>query len=161
VIELTARLFGKAERLEQALRVLDKLAVKIGGGQNHRLGLYDMVLIKDNHITAAGSIGEAVRRARAAVDDSLAIEVEVTSMPQLEEALAAGVDRIMLDNMSIDEMTAAVALTRNRVETEASGNVTLDNVGEVAATGVDFISVGGLTHSVRALDISLEITGSE
>lgn len=143
------------------LRMLDKLAVRLGGGQNHRLGLYDMVLIKDNHIAAAGSIGEAVRRARAAVGESLAIEVEVTSMPQLEEALASGVDRIMLDNMGIEQMAAAVALTGERVELEASGNVTLDNVAEVAATGVHFISVGSLTHSVRALDISLEITGSE
>ncbi|MDH4208408.1 MAG: carboxylating nicotinate-nucleotide diphosphorylase [Anaerolineae bacterium] len=142
------------------LRVLDKLAVRLGGGQNHRMGLYDMVLIKDNHIAAAGSISEAVRRVRAAVGDILAVEVEVTSRLQLEEALAAGVDRIMLDNMGIEEMAAAVALTDNRVDLEASGNVTLDNVAEVAATGVDFISVGSLTHSVRALDISLEITGS-
>jgi len=143
------------------LRVLDKMAVRLGGGQNHRLGLYDMVLIKDNHIAAAGSIGEAVRRTRAAVGSGFAIEVEVTSLPQLEEALAAEVDRIMLDNMGIDEMAEAVEFAGGRVELEASGNVTLDNVADIAATGVDFISVGSLTHSVRALDISLEITRSE
>ena len=143
------------------LRVLDKMAVRLGGGQNHRLGLYDMVLIKDNHIAAAGSIGEAVRRTRAAVGSGFAIEVEVTSLPQVEEALAAGVDRIMLDNMGIDEMAEAVEFAGGRVELEASGNVTLDNVADIAATGVDFISVGSLTHSVRALDISLEITRSE
>ncbi len=142
------------------LRALDKLAVRLGGGQNHRLGLYDMVLIKDNHIAAAGSIGQAVGRARAAVGGQLAIEVEVTTLGQLEEALEAGVDRIMLDNMGLDEMAEAVALVGGRVETEASGNVTLDNVAQIAATGVDFISVGALTHSVRALDISLEITGT-
>jgi len=160
-VEGTHALILDTRKTAPGLRALDKLAVKLGGGQNHRFGLYDMVLIKDNHSAAAGSIGEAVRRARAAVGDKLAIEVEVTSMPQLEEALAAGVDRIMLDNMGIDEMTVAVALTAGRADTEASGNVTLDNVAEVAATGVDFISVGALTHSVRALDISLEITGSE
>jgi len=143
------------------LRVLDKMAVRLGGGQNHRLGLYDMVLIKDNHIAAAGSIGEAVRRTRAAVGSGFAIEVEVTSLPQLEEALAAEVDRIMLDNMSIGEMAEAVEFAGGRVELEASGNVTLDNVADIAATGVDFISVGSLTHSVHALDISLEITRSE
>jgi nicotinate-nucleotide pyrophosphorylase (carboxylating) len=143
------------------LRVLDKMAVRLGGGQNHRLGLYDMVLIKDNHIAAAGSIGEAVRRTRAAVGSGFAIEVEVTSLPQLEEALAAEVDRIMLDNMGIDEMAEAVEFAGGRVELEASGNVTLDNVADIAATGVDFISVGSLTHSVHALDISLEITRSE
>jgi nicotinate-nucleotide pyrophosphorylase (carboxylating) len=160
-VEGTHALILDTRKTAPGLRALDKLAVKLGGGQNHRFGLYDMVLIKDNHSAAAGSIGKAVRRARAAVGDKLAIEVEVTSMPQLEEALAAGVDRIMLDNMGIDEMTVAVALTAGRADTEASGNVTLDNVAEVAATGVDFISVGALTHSVRALDISLEITGSE
>lgn len=141
------------------LRVLDKLAVRLGGGQNHRLGLFDMVLIKDNHIAAAGGIAEAVRRARAAVGERLKIEVEVTSLAQLEEAVRAGADRVMLDNMSVDEMAEAVGLAGGRVELEASGNVSLDNVADIAATGVDFISVGALTHSVRALDMSLEVTG--
>lgn len=141
------------------LRLLDKLAVRLGGGQNHRLGLYDMVLVKDNHIAAADGVTEAVRRVRAAVGDQLAIEVEVTSLRQVEEALATAVDRIMLDNMSLDEMARAVSLARGQVELEASGKVSLDNVAEIAATGVDFISVGALTHSVRALDMSLEVTG--
>jgi nicotinate-nucleotide pyrophosphorylase (carboxylating) len=137
------------------LRALDKLAVKLGGGQNHRFGLYDMVLIKDNHIKAAGGITEAVRRGRVR---GLAIEVEVTSLAQLDEALALGVLRIMLDNMSLETMREAVRRAAGRVELEASGGITLDNVAEVAATGVDLISVGALTHSVIGLDISLEIT---
>jgi len=141
------------------LRVLDKLSVRLGGGQNHRLGLFDMVLIKDNHIAAAEGIAEAVRRARAAVGERLKIEVEVTSLAQLEEALGAGADRIMLDNMDVEEMAEAVGLAGGRVELEASGKVSLDNVADIAATGVDFISVGALTHSVRALDMSLEVTG--
>jgi len=140
------------------LRVLDKLAVRLGGGQNHRFGLYDMVLIKDNHIAAAGGIGEAIRRVRATAPQGLAIEVEVSSLAQLEEALALQPDRIMLDNMSLEDMAEAVTVTGGRVALEASGNVTLDNVARIAATGVGFISVGALTHSVRAMDISLEIT---
>jgi nicotinate-nucleotide pyrophosphorylase (carboxylating) len=143
------------------LRALDKLAVRLGGGQNHRFGLYDMVLIKDNHIAAAGGISQAMERVRKAASEGLAIEVEVTSLSQFEEALAGQPDRIMLDNMTPDEMRRAVDLAVGRVELEASGNVSLDNVAEIAATGVDFISVGALTHSVRALDISLEITAAE
>jgi nicotinate-nucleotide pyrophosphorylase (carboxylating) len=141
------------------LRVLDKLAVKLGGGYNHRFGLYDMVLIKDNHIAAAGSITEAVRRVRDRVQ-GLAIEVEVTSLEQLDEALALNVERIMLDNMSLEMMREAVRRVAGRAELEASGGITLENVAEVAATGVDLISVGALTHSVSGLDISLEITVS-
>jgi nicotinate-nucleotide pyrophosphorylase (carboxylating) len=139
------------------LRPLDKLAVRLGGAHNHRTGLYDMVLIKDNHIEAAGGIGAAVARVRAA-SISLPIEIEVTNLAQLDEALALGVDRIMLDNMSLDQMRAAVERTAGRVELEASGGITLDTIADVAATGVDCISVGALTHSVQALDISLEIT---
>jgi nicotinate-nucleotide pyrophosphorylase (carboxylating) len=142
------------------LRALDKMAVRFGGGQNHRFGLYDMVLIKDNHIVAAGGISQAVQMVRKTANEKLAIEVEVTSLEQFEEALASRPDRIMLDNMGLEEMRRAVALAGGRVELEASGNVTLDNVAEIAATGVDFISVGALTHSVRAVDISLEITAS-
>jgi nicotinate-nucleotide pyrophosphorylase (carboxylating) len=141
------------------LRVLDKLAVKLGGGENHRFGLYDMVLIKDNHIAAAGSITQAVNKVRAGGAEGLAIEVEVTSMGEFQEALALRPDRIMLDNMTLQDMARAVALASGQVELEASGNVTLENVADIAATGVDFISIGALTHSVRALDISLEITG--
>jgi nicotinate-nucleotide pyrophosphorylase (carboxylating) len=143
------------------LRALDKLAVRLGGGQNHRFGLYDMALIKDNHIAAAGGIAEAMERVRETVSEDLAIEVEVTDLEQFVEALAAGPDRIMLDNMSLGEMRRAVELAAGRVELEASGNVTLEDVAAIAATGVDFISVGALTHSVRALDMSLEIAATE
>jgi len=138
------------------LRVLDKMAVKLGGGVNHRTGLYDMVLIKDNHIEAAGGITAAVQRVREHVR-GLPIEVEVGSLKQLDEALALGVDRIMLDNMSLDTMREAVLRTADRVELEASGGINLDTVADVAATGVDLISVGALTHSASALDVSLEI----
>jgi len=139
------------------LRALDKLAVKLGGGHNHRIGLYDMVLIKDNHIEAAGGITAAVERVRARAT-GLAIEVEVTSLEQFDEALALNVERIMLDNMDLATMRAAVQRAAGRVEIEASGGINLRSVAEVAATGVDYISVGALTHSVAALDVSLEIT---
>jgi len=139
------------------LRLLDKWAVRLGGGQNHRLGLYDMVLIKDNHIAAAGGSTQAVERVRQKNQRGLAVEVEVKSLAELEEALALSVDRIMLDNMDLDEMRRAVEMTAGRVPLEASGNVTLENVAAIAATGVDYISVGALTHSVKALDISLDV----
>ena len=139
------------------LRLFDKWAVRIGGGQNHRFGLYDMVLIKDNHIAAVGSISQAVARVRAADDRRRPIEVEVKTLAELAEALPLDVDRILLDNMSLDEMRQAVRLANGRTPLEASGNVTLENVAQVAATGVDAISIGALTHSVRALDISLEL----
>jgi nicotinate-nucleotide pyrophosphorylase (carboxylating) len=139
------------------LRLLDKWAVRLGGGQNHRLGLYDMVLIKDNHIAAAGGLTQAVERVRRRNQQGLAVEVEVKSLAELEEALALDVDRIMLDNMDLDQMRRAVEITAGRVPLEASGNVTLENVAAIAATGVDYISVGALTHSVKALDISLEV----
>ena len=127
----------------------------MGGGQNHRFGLYDMALIKDNHITAAGSITRAVAGVRAVDDRKRPIEVEVKNMAELAEALALLPDRIMLDNMTPAQMRAAVAFTAGRVPLEASGNVSLDTVKEIAATGVDCISVGFLTHSAQALDISL------
>lgn len=138
------------------LRVVDKLAVALGGGQNHRFGLYDMILLKDNHIDFAGSVTEAVRRARAA-RSGLKIEVEVRTLAQLNEALALGVERILLDNMSLEEMRRAVALTAGRAKLEASGNVTLARVRAIAETGVDFISIGALTHSAPVLDVSLDI----
>jgi len=139
------------------LRILDKLAVRLGGGQNHRFGLYDMVLIKDNHIAAAGSITAAVQRVRASNTSGLRVEVEVTNLDQLREALALGVELILLDNMDAVQMRQAVVLTAGRAKLEASGGITLDTIAAVAGTGVDFISVGALTHSVRALDISLEV----
>jgi nicotinate-nucleotide pyrophosphorylase (carboxylating) len=137
------------------LRTTDKLAVRLGGGQNHRTGLFDMILIKDNHIDFAGSITAAVERARAS-GTNLEIEVETRTVDNVREALALGVERILLDNMSIDTMREAVAICNGRAKLEASGNVTLDNVLEVAGTGVDYISVGALTHSPKVFDVSLE-----
>lgn len=136
------------------LRILDKAAVKIGGGENHRIGLYDMVLIKENHITAAGGITAAVNQVRALDPRGRAIEVEVQTLDELREALPLGVDQIMLDNMNLDQMRSAVAITNGAVPLEASGNVSLETIAQIAATGVDYISVGKLTHSVQAFDIS-------
>lgn len=139
------------------LRLLDKWAVELGGGQNHRFGLYDMVMIKDNHIAAAGGITEAVKRVRAGDERHRPIEVEVKNLDELRETLELAVDRILLDNMSLDEMGQAVTMSDRRTPLEASGNVNLETVANIAATGVDFISVGALTHSVRAMDISLQL----
>lgn len=137
------------------LRELEKYAVRVGGGHNHRTGLYDGVLIKENHIAAAGGIAEAVGRAKAYIPHTLKIEIETETLGQVEEALAAGADVIMLDNMSLAELRAAVQLVAGRVPLEASGGVTLDTVRAIAETGVDIISVGALTHSPRAMDISM------
>ncbi|MCL0068033.1 carboxylating nicotinate-nucleotide diphosphorylase [Peptococcaceae bacterium] len=138
------------------LRMLEKYAVRVGGGHNHRFGLYDAVLIKDNHIKAAESILEAVNRVRR-YNHLMKIEVEVKDLEQLEEALSANVDIIMLDNMDIDLMKEAVSIVSGKALIEASGGISEENVLAVAKTGVDLISVGGLTHSVRALDMSLNI----
>lgn len=138
------------------LRLFDKLAVRAGGGENHRMGLFDMILIKDNHIDFAGSITEAVRRARER-GSGLEIEVEARTLKDVGECLEAGVDWIMLDNMSIDEVKEAVAFVAGRAKLEASGNVTLKNVRSLGETGVDYISVGALTHSAPALDVSLVV----
>jgi len=135
-------------------RVLEKYAVRAGGGQNHRMALYDMILIKDNHIEAAGSITTAIERARAAYPE-LPIEVEVKNQAELKEALALRPDRIMLDNMTLDQMRDAVALAAGRVPLEASGNVDLGRVARIAAIGVDYVSIGALTHSAPALDLSM------
>jgi nicotinate-nucleotide pyrophosphorylase (carboxylating) len=137
------------------LRLTDKLAVRLGGGQNHRTGLFDMVLIKDNHIDFAGSITAAVERVRAS-QTKLEIEVETRSLDNVREALQLGVERILLDNMSIATMREAVAICEGKAKLEASGNVALANVLEVAETGVDYISVGALTHSPKVFDVSLE-----
>jgi nicotinate-nucleotide pyrophosphorylase (carboxylating) len=139
------------------LRLVDKLAVQRGGGQNHRTGLYDMILIKDNHIDFAGSLAEAVRRVRAA-HSGLEIEVEARTLDDVQAALALGVSRILLDNMTPDTLRQAVALSAGRARLEASGNVTLANVREIAESGVDYISIGALTHSAKALDVSLDWT---
>lgn len=136
------------------LRVLDKMAVSLGGGQNHRIGLFDMVLIKENHIAATGGITAAVNRVREQDKRKCKIEVEVRNQDELREALSLRVDQIMLDNMSLDDMHAAVQLTAGAIPLEASGNVSLETVRAIAETGVDYISVGKLTHSVTALDIS-------
>lgn len=141
-------------------RALEKYAVRVGGGANHRFGLYDAVLIKDNHIKAAGGVEAAIRAARANVPHTMKIEVETETRSQWEAALAAGADIIMLDNLSPEEMKAAVADIRARdprVVIEASGGVTVDTVREIAETGVDIISVGSLTSSVQSLDISLDL----
>jgi len=139
------------------LRMLDKYSVKIGGGTNHRFGLYDMVLIKDNHIKAAGSITRAVQLIRKKLKKKMKIEVETANLDEVKEALSNKVDIIMLDNMSVEMMEQAVKLIGGKAKVEASGNVTLENVRKIALTGVDFISVGALTHSVKALDISMKI----
>jgi len=138
------------------LRVLDKYAVRCGGGQNHRMRLDDAVLIKDNHIAVAGSIAAALSRVQAGNLRGLSVEVECDTLTQVGEALAAGASRLLLDNMTLGDLRAAVALARGKAKTEASGNVSLDTIREVALTGVDYISVGRLTHSVRNVDIGLD-----
>jgi nicotinate-nucleotide pyrophosphorylase (carboxylating) len=142
------------------LRHLEKYAVRVGGGHNHRFGLYDAVMIKDNHIKASGGIRAAVSSARAYIPHTMKIEVEAESFEQVEEALQAGADIIMLDNMSLSDMERAASYVKKRaahIIVEASGGVTLDTLRAIALTGVDVISIGGLTHSIRSLDISLDL----
>ena len=139
------------------LRVLDKYAVRMGGGFNHRLGLFDGILIKDNHIAAAGSVRKAVSLAKKNVPHTVKIEVEVEDLRGVEEAIQAGADAVLLDNMSPEMMRKAVDVVRGRLAIEASGNINLENIEEVAQTGVNLISVGALTHSPRAVDLSLEV----
>ena len=143
------------------LRDFEKYAVKAGGGTNHRFGLYDGVMIKDNHISAAGSISNAVRKVTGTIPPEMKIEVETKNLREVAEALAAQADIIMLDNMGIPEMREAVSLIGGKALVEASGNVTLSNVKEIAQTGVDLISVGALTHSAPAADISLVFKSKE
>ncbi|HZD58998.1 MAG TPA: carboxylating nicotinate-nucleotide diphosphorylase, partial [Anaerolineae bacterium] len=140
------------------LRYLEKYAIKIGGAVNHRWGLYDQVLIKDNHIRIAGGIGEAVRRARSTYP-GLAVEVEAETIDEVREALNAGIDIILLDNMDIELLRESVSIIGDNAVKEASGGITLANIASVAATGVDRISVGALTQAAKPLDISLEIIG--
>jgi len=139
------------------LRVLEKYAVRAGGASNHRFGLYDMVLIKDNHIRLAGGIGNAVAAARRGASPMVKIEVEVATMDEVQQAIDARADIIMLDNMDLQSMARAVEMVGGRAAVEASGNITVETCGAVAATGVDLISLGALTHSYRSLDISLEL----
>ena len=142
------------------LRVLDKMAVKDGGGTNHRMGLYDMAMIKDNHIKMAGGITKAVEQVRSRIAEGIKIEVEATCLAEVQEAVAAGADMIMFDNMTNEAMTEAAAYIKSTgkpIKTEASGNMNIPRLKEVAATGVDYISVGALTHTVKAMDISMNI----
>ncbi len=157
-VEGTGAVILDTRKTTPGLRVLEKYAVRCGGGQNHRMGLYDMILIKDNHIDAAGSISEAVRRARAGIKArgiDVPLEVETRNLDEVKEALKCKPDRIMLDNMKPEMMREAVGLINNACETEASGNISLSVVRHIAETGVNFISVGALTHSVTAMDLSL------
>lgn len=142
------------------LRLLDKYAVRVGGGANHRYGLADAVLIKDNHIAICGSIKAAVLAARRAAPFTARIEVEVEDLAGVDEALAAGADIILLDNMDTELLKQAVEMVAGRAILEASGKITADNLDEVARTGVDYISMGALTHSVKALDISMDVVGT-
>ncbi len=137
-------------------RILDKYAVKVGGGKNHRLGLYDGILIKDNHIALLGSVRKAIRLVKKNAPHTLKIEVEVENLDQLKEAIDEGADIVLLDNMDIDQIREAVRIGKGKVLIEVSGGVNLENVKEIAETGVDFISVGAITHSVKGVDISLE-----
>ena len=138
-------------------RLFEKAAVRAGGGYNHRFGLYDGILIKDNHIAAAGSIQQAVGAAKASNRHSLRVQVEVETLDQLAEAIAAGADAVMLDNMDLNQIKAAVDLVSGRAQLEVSGGVTRDQLGALAATGIDLISSGALTHSACAVDLSMKI----
>jgi nicotinate-nucleotide pyrophosphorylase (carboxylating) len=154
-VSSTCAIILDTRKTAPGLRTTDKLAVRIGGGQNHRTGLFDMVLIKDNHIDFAGSITAAVTRVRES-GVTLEIEVEARTLDHVREALAVGVERILLDNMTFELMREAVQICGGRAKLEASGNVSLTNVLEVARTGVDYVSVGALTHSPKVFDVSLE-----
>ena len=142
------------------LRALEKYAVRVGGASNHRFGLHDAVLIKDNHREIAGGVRPAVEAARATLGHLVALEVEVDTLEQLDEALAAGADVVLLDNMPVADLTRAVGMARGRATTEASGGITPETIREVAATGIDVISIGWITHSAPALDVALDLSFS-
>lgn len=156
-VEGTGCRIADTRKTTPGLRALEKAAVRAGGGSNHRWGLFDAVLIKDNHLALAGSVGEAVRKAKEGSGHTVTIEVEVESLAELDEALQAEADVVLLDNMDPAMLVEAVRRARGKAITEASGGVTLDNVRAVAETGVDVISIGALTHSAPALDVSLEL----
>ncbi len=155
-VEGTGAIIVDTRKTTPGLRALEKYAVRCGGGVNHRFGLDDAILIKDNHIAACGSVGEAVRRARAAAGHLMKVEVEIDDLAQLEEALKYGPDVLMLDNFSLADLAEAVGRARGRAVLEASGGVSLETVRGIAETGVDVISVGALTHSASVLDIGLD-----
>ena len=159
-VEGTHAKIVETRKATPGLRALEKYAVRCGGGTNHRFGLYDAVLVKDNHIAAAGGLAEALNAVRTAVGHLVKIEVEVDTLDQLENVLRFPIDAVLLDNMDAGTLKRAIALVKGRVITEASGGVTLESVREIAKTGVDLISVGALTHSARSLDSSLEWKGS-
>lgn len=159
-IQGTSAVLLDTRKTVPGLRLFDKWAVSLGGGQNHRFGLYDMILIKENHIRVAGSLDEAVRRVRNYRGNKKFIEIEVTNLTELQEAIRLKVNRIMLDNMDLDDIQQAVQITAGRIPLEVSGNVTLENISAIARCGVQFISSGMLTHSVKAMDISLLLTGT-
>ncbi|MBQ8868513.1 MAG: carboxylating nicotinate-nucleotide diphosphorylase [Oscillospiraceae bacterium] len=157
LVEGTGAAVAETRKTLPGLRALQKYAVTVGGGKNHRYNLSDAAMLKDNHIDACGSIKNAVAAFRSKTGHMIKIEVEVRDFDELNEALEAGADVIMLDNMSCEQMTEAVKIIAGRAKTEASGNITLNNIAEVAKTGVDVISLGALTHSVKAFDISMKI----
>ncbi|HKN93588.1 MAG TPA: nicotinate-nucleotide diphosphorylase (carboxylating), partial [Thermoleophilaceae bacterium] len=154
-IEGTGARILDTRKTTPGLRVLEKQAVLAGGGHNYRTGLYDAMLVKENHSALGGGVGEATRTALAAAADGMAVEIECATLAEVDEALEAGAKSILLDNMSLDELREAVSRAEGRAETEASGGVNLDTVRAIAETGVDWISVGALTHSAPALDLSL------
>ena len=156
-LEGTRALIRDTRKTSPGLRLLEKYAVRIGGGTNHRFGLYDGVLIKENHAQIAGSVGEAVKRAKARYKGERPVQAEVRDENELRQALAAGADAILLDNMSVEQVDTAVQLVARRVPVEASGGIRLENVRAYAECGVDFISVGALTHSAPAADISFDL----
>lgn len=155
-VEGTGARISDTRKTLPGLRALDKYAVTAGGGINHRMGLYDAVMIKDNHIAAAGDIRRAVEAARAALGPGVMVEVEVDTLDQLHEALETSADRVLLDNMSVEQLRQAVEVVAGAMVTEASGGVTLDTVRSIAETGVDIVSVGAITHSAPQLDIALD-----
>jgi nicotinate-nucleotide pyrophosphorylase (carboxylating) len=163
--DVVARLQGLKARVActrkttPGLRALEKYAVRVGGGESHRYGLDDAVLVKDNHLAVAGGVGEAVRRARRHNGHLVKLEVEVDTLAQLDEALSVGVDVVLLDNMDLEMLREAVRRCRGRALTEASGGIRLENVRAVAETGVDLVSLGWLTHSAPALDVALDVEG--
>lgn len=159
LVKGTGTRIADTRKTTPSLRILEKYAVRMGGCHNHRFNLSDAVMIKDNHIEAVGGIAKAIKKVRMTVSHTVKIEVEVQSLEQLEEAIAAKADIIMLDNMDVDTMKKAVEINNGRAVLEASGNITSERIKEISAIGVDIISVGALTHSVKALDISLNIIG--
>lgn len=157
LVEGTKAIILDTRKTAPGLRELDKWSVRLGGGQNHRIGLFDMILVKDNHIQAVGSITKVMQQLKENNNKNLEIEIEVDNLKQLKESIKAGAKKILLDNMDLETIKKAVEINAGRAKLEVSGGVTLETVRDIALTGVDYISVGSLTHSVKALDISIDI----